>query len=254
MFILNVNRGKVQPDFTPVSVASPHRVTLRWERWWMPLSAPSRRWRSTSRRYCGDTALAPDVMKRSSKRRSQGLCSAVSSSYLWVHRPSTLWSDAALQPCQDSLFCISALVQGICMIIGGIKHREQRFNSRSAGVSSALLFISIGGILHHPPNANFNKAFWKVILTQEQKRRTYFFYCAVHRCVRSDSVFKDIRRHGVWQLLRHPRQHHCALHLQRLSLRHSELLILTLHLCEFRIQPTSRTINPFACHVCTTVI
>lgn len=31
------------------------------------------------------------------------------------------------------------------MIIGGIKHREQGFNSRSAGVSSALLFISIGG-------------------------------------------------------------------------------------------------------------
>lgn len=36
-------------------------------------------------------------------------------------------------------------VQGICMIIGGIKHREQKFNSRSAGVSSALLFISVGG-------------------------------------------------------------------------------------------------------------
>lgn len=32
------------------------------------------------------------------------------------------------------------------MIIGGIKHSEQRFNSRSAGVSSALLFISIGGV------------------------------------------------------------------------------------------------------------
>jgi Ca2+/H+ antiporter len=31
------------------------------------------------------------------------------------------------------------------MIIGGFKHREQRFNSRSAGVSSALLFISVGG-------------------------------------------------------------------------------------------------------------
>lgn len=31
------------------------------------------------------------------------------------------------------------------MIIGGIKHREQKFNSRSAGVSSALLFISVGG-------------------------------------------------------------------------------------------------------------
>lgn len=42
----------------------------------------------------------------------------------------------------DSM-CLPA--QGICMIIGGIKHREQRFNSRSAGVSSALLFISVGG-------------------------------------------------------------------------------------------------------------
>lgn len=38
-----------------------------------------------------------------------------------------------------------SLSQGICMIIGGIKHSEQRFNSRSAGVSSSLLFISIGG-------------------------------------------------------------------------------------------------------------
>lgn len=33
------------------------------------------------------------------------------------------------------------------MIIGGLKHNEQRFNSRSAGVSSALLFISVGGEL-----------------------------------------------------------------------------------------------------------
>lgn len=37
--------------------------------------------------------------------------------------------------------------KGICMIVGGLKHREQRFNSRSAGVSSSLLFISIGGEL-----------------------------------------------------------------------------------------------------------
>ncbi|KAG8440086.1 hypothetical protein GDO86_006034 [Hymenochirus boettgeri] len=37
-------------------------------------------------------------------------------------------------------------VPGLCMIIGGIKHREQRFNSRSAGVGSALLFISVGGV------------------------------------------------------------------------------------------------------------
>ncbi|KAM4615650.1 cation/H+ exchanger protein 1 [Polymixia lowei] len=43
------------------------------------------------------------------------------------------------------LGCI-LFIPGICMIIGGIKHREQRFNSRSAGVSAALLFISIGGV------------------------------------------------------------------------------------------------------------
>ncbi|XP_069021063.1 cation/H+ exchanger protein 1 [Embiotoca jacksoni] len=43
------------------------------------------------------------------------------------------------------LGCI-LFIPGICMIIGGIKHREQRFNVRSAGVSSALLFISIGGV------------------------------------------------------------------------------------------------------------
>ncbi|XP_061523697.1 cation/H+ exchanger protein 1 [Phycodurus eques] len=43
------------------------------------------------------------------------------------------------------LGCI-LFIPGICMIIGGIKHREQRFNSRSAGVSSSLLFISIGGV------------------------------------------------------------------------------------------------------------
>uniref|UniRef100_H3CQ62 Cation/H+ exchanger protein 1 n=1 Tax=Tetraodon nigroviridis TaxID=99883 RepID=H3CQ62_TETNG len=43
------------------------------------------------------------------------------------------------------LGCI-LFIPGICMIIGGIKHQEQQFNSRSAGVSSALLFISIGGV------------------------------------------------------------------------------------------------------------
>ncbi|XP_030646131.1 low affinity vacuolar monovalent cation/H(+) antiporter [Chanos chanos] len=43
------------------------------------------------------------------------------------------------------LGCI-LFIPGICMIIGGLKHSEQRFNSRSAGVSSALLFISVGGV------------------------------------------------------------------------------------------------------------
>ncbi|XP_039201673.1 low affinity vacuolar monovalent cation/H(+) antiporter-like isoform X3 [Crotalus tigris] len=35
---------------------------------------------------------------------------------------------------------------GLCMVIGGIRHQEQRFNSRSAGISSALLFLSVGGV------------------------------------------------------------------------------------------------------------
>ncbi|TRY83461.1 hypothetical protein DNTS_016206 [Danionella cerebrum] len=43
------------------------------------------------------------------------------------------------------LGCI-LFIPGLCMIIGGLKHQEQRFNSRSAGVSSSLLFISIGGV------------------------------------------------------------------------------------------------------------
>ncbi|XP_068587493.1 cation/H+ exchanger protein 1 isoform X6 [Cebidichthys violaceus] len=57
------------------------------------------------------------------------------------------------------LGCI-LFVPGICMIIGGIKHREQRFNSRSAGVSSALLFISVGGVF--APTI-FSKAFGNLV-------------------------------------------------------------------------------------------
>lgn len=40
-----------------------------------------------------------------------------------------------------------SIPKGLCMVIGGIRHQEQRFNSRSAGVSSALLFLSVGGEL-----------------------------------------------------------------------------------------------------------
>ncbi|XP_063301540.1 uncharacterized protein LOC134601053 isoform X2 [Pelobates fuscus] len=51
-------------------------------------------------------------------------------------------------------------VPGLCMVIGGIKHQEQRFNSRSAGVGSALLFISVGGVF--APTL-FSKAYGKMI-------------------------------------------------------------------------------------------
>ncbi|KAM9854532.1 uncharacterized protein cax2 [Aulostomus maculatus] len=43
------------------------------------------------------------------------------------------------------LGCI-LFIPGICMIIGGLRHSEQRFSSRCTGVSSSLLFISVGGV------------------------------------------------------------------------------------------------------------
>ncbi|XP_042561713.1 putative cation exchanger C521.04c, partial [Clupea harengus] len=57
------------------------------------------------------------------------------------------------------LGCI-LFIPGICMIIGGLKHSEQRFNSRSAGVSSSLLFISVGGVF--APTL-FSKAYGRLV-------------------------------------------------------------------------------------------
>uniref|UniRef100_A0A674PRL0 Cation/H+ exchanger protein 2 n=1 Tax=Takifugu rubripes TaxID=31033 RepID=A0A674PRL0_TAKRU len=45
-----------------------------------------------------------------------------------------------------TLLGCTLFIPGVCMIIGGLKHSEQTFNSRSTGVSSALLFISVGGV------------------------------------------------------------------------------------------------------------
>lgn len=85
--------------------------------------------------------------------------------------------------------------QGICMIIGGIKHQEQRFNSRSAGVSSALLFISIGGTLPSPPPPPPRNSPAALPLTSAAA-------VVVRRRVRPDPLFKDLRGNGVRQLLR----------------------------------------------------
>ncbi|NXE29603.1 VNX1 protein, partial [Ardeotis kori] len=52
------------------------------------------------------------------------------------------------------------LVPGLCMVIGGIRHQEQRFNSRSAGVGSALLFLSVGGVF--APTL-FSKVYGKLV-------------------------------------------------------------------------------------------
>lgn len=37
-------------------------------------------------------------------------------------------------------------IPGICMIMGGIKYRSQRFNPKSASVTALLLFVAIGGV------------------------------------------------------------------------------------------------------------
>lgn len=44
-----------------------------------------------------------------------------------------------------SLLATMLFIPGICMIIGGVKFKEQRFNWRSAGVGSSLLFVSVAG-------------------------------------------------------------------------------------------------------------
>ncbi|XP_041833325.1 cation/H+ exchanger protein 1 isoform X2 [Melanotaenia boesemani] len=63
------------------------------------------------------------------------------------HRASTkCYEEIVKAALTGTLLGCILFIPGICMTIGGIKHSEQRFNSRSAGVSSALLFISIGGV------------------------------------------------------------------------------------------------------------
>nr|XP_020858032.1 putative cation exchanger C521.04c [Phascolarctos cinereus] len=62
------------------------------------------------------------------------------------------------------LGCI-LLVPGLCMVIGGLHHPEQRFNNRSVGVSSALLFLSVGGVF--APTL-FSKVYGRLICVECQ--------------------------------------------------------------------------------------
>ncbi|XP_057186319.1 uncharacterized protein cax2 isoform X1 [Triplophysa rosa] len=62
------------------------------------------------------------------------------------HQKNTCLQEMVKAALTGTLLGCILFIPGICMIIGGIKHSEQRFNSRSAGVSSSLLFISIGGV------------------------------------------------------------------------------------------------------------
>ncbi|XP_033118382.1 putative cation exchanger C521.04c [Anneissia japonica] len=55
------------------------------------------------------------------------------------------YDDLVKSALTGTLLATMLLIPGISMVIGGIKHREQRFNMHSAGVSSSLLFISVAG-------------------------------------------------------------------------------------------------------------
>ena len=37
------------------------------------------------------------------------------------------------------------VMQGMAMVIGGLKHQIQRFNPQSVGVSATLMFVSVTG-------------------------------------------------------------------------------------------------------------
>jgi calcium/proton exchanger cax len=54
-------------------------------------------------------------------------------------------ADLVMAALTGTLLATMLLIPGLCMIIGGLKYKDQRFNLKSAGVSSALLFVSIAG-------------------------------------------------------------------------------------------------------------
>ncbi|XP_043084218.1 putative cation exchanger C521.04c [Puntigrus tetrazona] len=76
------------------------------------------------------------------------------------HQGNTCLEEIVKAALTGTLLGCILFIPGICMIIGGFRHREQRFNSRSAGVSSSLLFISIGGVF--APTL-FSKAYGNLI-------------------------------------------------------------------------------------------
>ncbi|XP_062457314.1 uncharacterized protein LOC134154651 [Rhea pennata] len=63
-----------------------------------------------------------------------------------AHKGSKCYEEIVKAELTGTLVGCVLLVLGLCTVIGGIRHQEQRFNSRSAGVSSALLFLSVGGV------------------------------------------------------------------------------------------------------------
>ncbi|XP_069765428.1 cation/H+ exchanger protein 1 isoform X6 [Narcine bancroftii] len=76
------------------------------------------------------------------------------------HKDHKCYEEVVKSALTGTLLGCVLFIPGISMVIGGCKHQEQRFNSRSAGISSALLFISVGGVF--APTL-FSKAYGNLI-------------------------------------------------------------------------------------------
>ncbi|XP_048410340.1 cation/H+ exchanger protein 1 isoform X2 [Stegostoma tigrinum] len=76
------------------------------------------------------------------------------------HKGNKCYEEVVKSALTGTLLGCVLFIPGISMVIGGCKHQEQRFNSRSAGISSALLFISVGGVF--APTL-FSKAYGSLI-------------------------------------------------------------------------------------------
>ncbi|XP_041471754.1 low affinity vacuolar monovalent cation/H(+) antiporter-like [Lytechinus variegatus] len=56
------------------------------------------------------------------------------------------YSEIVKSALTGTLLATMLFIPGICMMVGGLKHKEQRFNVRSMSVSATLLFISVVGV------------------------------------------------------------------------------------------------------------
>ncbi|KAL0963057.1 hypothetical protein UPYG_G00349150 [Umbra pygmaea] len=93
------------------------------------------------------------------------------------HAGSKCYEEVVKAALTGTLLGCILFIPGISMIVGGCKHREQRFNSRSAGVGSALLFISVGGVF--APTL-FSKAYGSLVCvgcTSSPANSTGHFTC-----------------------------------------------------------------------------
>lgn len=90
---------------------------------------------------------------------------------------------------------VFSIPKGLCMVIGGIRHQEQRFNSRSAGVSSALLFLSVGGELGTGVSPG---------LGDPTRVGAHPMSCPC-RCLCPDALLQGVWEAGLWRVpQRHP--------------------------------------------------